>query len=88
MASEGGDSRPELSASRLSVDDKLAFSLMSEDEVKLSDIVCTGCLCLCRGNSDIHTHTHTHTHLRLDETIWWRTIRRLNTTLVYNHLPD
>lgn len=59
-------------------------SFMSEDEVRQSDIVCAGCLCLCRGNSD----TYTHTHLRLDETIWWRTIKRLNTTLVYNHLPD
>lgn len=48
---------PELSAFSLSVDVKLVCSLMSADEVRLSDIVCAGCLCLCRGNSDTHTHT-------------------------------
>lgn len=51
VASEGGEAQPELSAFSLSADVKLACSLMSGDEVRLSDIVCAGCLCLCRGNS-------------------------------------
>ena len=60
-ASEGGESQPSLSGFSPSADVKLTCLLMSEDEVKLTDIVCAGCLCLCRGNTDIHTHTHTNT---------------------------
>ncbi len=74
---------------QLSVDVKLACSLMLEAKWSCLTVCLRWLFMPLPENSDITwTHKHTHARLRLDETIWWRTIRRLNTTLVYNHLPD